>query len=45
MVDVAEHNLWETEIKPKYGKQMLMLLTCDNEKMNKWKIMVIEVVQ
>ena len=39
---VLEHSLWNTGKKPKYGKQMLMLSTCDNGKGDDWRIVVVE---
>lgn len=38
---VLEHSLWNTGKKPKYGKQMLMLSTCDNGKGDDWRIVVV----
>ena len=38
---VEEHSLWRKRNKPKYGDQMLMLSTCDNEKGDDWRIVVI----
>lgn len=38
---VLEHSLWNIGKKPKYGKQMLMLSTCDNGKGADWRIVVV----
>lgn len=38
---VLEHSLWNTGKKPKYGKQMLMLSTCDNGTGDDWRIVVV----
>lgn len=38
---VLEHSLWNTGKKPKYGKQMLMLSTCDNGKGDDWRLVLI----
>lgn len=38
---VLEHSLLNTEEKPKYGEQMLMLFTCDNGKGDDWRIVVV----
>lgn len=38
---VLEHSLWNIGKKPKYGKKMLMLSTCDNGKGDDWRIVVV----
>ena len=38
---VLEYSLWSTGKKPKYGKQMLMLSTCDNGKGDDWRLVLI----
>ena len=38
---VLEHSMWNTGEKLQYGKQMLMLSTCDNGKGDDWRIVVV----
>ena len=38
---VLEHSTWNIRKKPEYGKQMLMLSTCDNGKGDDWRIVVV----
>mgnify|MGYP000247999047 FL=1 len=39
---VEEHSLWRQGNKPKYGEQMMMMMsTCDNGKGDDWRIVVI----
>lgn len=38
---VLEHSFCNTREKPQYGKQMLMLSTCDNGKGDDWRIVVV----
>lgn len=38
---VLEHSMWNTREKLQYGKQMLMLSTCDNGKGDDWRIVVV----